>query len=33
MKITEKDGREVGDEGYGRKDYSQNGFWACKKTQ
>ena len=26
MKITEKDGREVGDEGYGRKDYSQNGF-------
>lgn len=33
MEELKRDGREVGDEGYGRKDYSQNGFWACEKTQ
>lgn len=26
MEELKRDGREVGDEGYGRKDYSQNGF-------
>lgn len=26
MEELKRDGEEVGDEGYGRKDYSQNGF-------